>query len=173
MRRPPIPRRRFGVSFILGLLALIVTIAPASAGVGWCRADPIVTLDGAPLQIWVAIPEPYQPYVNGPIEVRIAVPKDVTEKLVVYTDAGFNGHGEEVIWKTLKKGSSSPDGVIPVRVEVKVKFSKKALKAAFGKGVQVPVRVEVIQNGASQWFEGTHTNTKFEIAVIGQAEQED
>jgi hypothetical protein len=172
MRRLHIWRRQSIISFALGLLALLLVSSPVSAGVGWCRADPIVTINGSPLQMWVSIPEIYQPYVKGPIRIRIAVPVEIGDLAVTHLDEGFNGYGEEVIWATHDK-PVRPDGTIPVKVRVKVEFNRKALKADFGPGVKVPVRVEVIYDGESQWYEGTHTQTKFVVAVTADSEQTD
>ena len=169
MRRTRFLGRRLGVSFLLGLLTLVVTAAPVGAGVGWCRADPIVTINGVPLQIWVSIPDIYEPYVNGPIKVRIAVPEDVTDLQVVHLDAGFNGHGETVIWATNGR-SPRADGSIPVKVRIKVPFNKRALRADFGPQVEVPVQAEVVVNGTSEWYEGTHTSFKFAVALTAESE---
>jgi hypothetical protein len=55
-------RRRGLLAILVGLIASIVVAVPALAGVGWCRADPVVRLNGTDVQIWVAIPEwTYEP----------------------------------------------------------------------------------------------------------------
>lgn len=138
--------RRYVVAGILGLVALLVFAVPAGAGVSWCRADPIVDLNGKRVQIWVAVPEQYVDKVTGPIEVQINVPNSVSRK-VVMLDAGFNGYGEKVTFTT-NNGTLMPDGSFWMTVIVRVPMN--------GFWQSVPVQVEVIHpNGETQYFNGS------------------
>lgn len=144
MRRIPIPKR-LSAALLMGLLALILTAVPALAGVTWCRADPIVKLNGEEVQIWVAVPKEYASKVTGPIDITITVPRNVSTK-VLLLDAGFNGYGEKV--KFVKSGSMLPGGIIPMTVVARVPM--KGVRAT------VPVQMEIIHNGqASQFFYGS------------------
>lgn len=174
-RSTPLLRR--SAALLLGLLALIIMATPASAGRRWCAVDPIVTIDGVPVQIWVAVPVEYQAYVNDAIEVKIKSPKHL-KRALIFTDAGFNGHGEKVSWGDLKD-EIEHDGLTPVAVEVKVKFDKKQmeedfgkdeLEAELGKGMEIPLQVTVNIGDVTDSFEthvmyGNHKKTKFQVAV--------
>jgi hypothetical protein len=159
--------RRFSISLTLGVLALMLMALPASAGRSWCARDPIVSLDGTPVQVWVAIPDEFVPYANGPIEVKFKAPKSIKERKVLYTDSGFNGHGEKVSWSDLK-GASTINGLIPLEIEVRVHMDQKKVDNAFGKDTPVPVQVTVNQGETTEsWIEyGTSRNTKFSVVVM-------
>jgi hypothetical protein len=175
MKRTVTARR--STALLLGLLALLILAAPASAGRRWCAKDPIVTIDGVPVQIWVAVPEEYQAYVNDAVDVKVKSPKGL-ERKVIFIDEGFNGHGEKVSWGEIKDENPG-DGLIPVGIEVKVKFDmkrmekeigKQALEADLGKEMQVPVQVTVNIGEVTETFEtvveyGTHKKTRFQVSV--------
>lgn len=131
---------------MLGLVALLVFAVPASAGVSWCRADPIVELNGKRVQIWVAIPEQYLDKVSGPIDVQINVPTSVSRK-VVFLDSGFNGYGEKVTFTT-NNGTLMPGGSFYMTFVVRVPMD--------GFWQSVPVQVEVVHpNGEQQYYYGS------------------
>jgi hypothetical protein len=152
-------------ALLLSLLAVLVLSMPAAAGVRWCHADPIVRLNGTAVQFWVAIPEEYTQYVNGPIDIKIEVPRGVTTELL-YTDPGFNGHGEKVMFGHLPAGRVSQDGSFDVRITVKVPFNSSAVK----RNQKIPVMVDVTpSDGVPAHVEfGHNKSTTFTITVRGQ-----
>jgi hypothetical protein len=161
--------RRRSLALLAGLLAMLVFSMPAGASVRWCHADPIVRVDGVELQFWVAVPEEYVPYVNGAIDIRIRVPKSVTDRQVLFIDKGFNGYGEKVTWGDLT--TPVVNGQIPMEITVKVPFDRKKLDQALGtRGVLPPVQVEVIQDGVSSFYYGDSKQTRFLITLIVQDE---
>jgi hypothetical protein len=149
MRRNPL-LKRLSAAATLGLLALLVLTIPAGAwGVTWCRVDPIVELNGKRVQIWVAVPQEYAGKVTGPIQVEINVPSTVSKKLL-FTDAGFNGHGETVTF-TSNNGTLLPDTSFWMTFVVQVPMN--------GFYQQVPVQVEVVNpNGSKQYYYGSQYN---------------
>ena len=156
-------RRRGLAAILIGLIAALVVSVPALASLGWCRADPIVRLNGAEVQIWVAIPEQYRPLVNGPIDVTIKTPEGVTRE-VVMLDSGFNGYGEIVTFEDKLAGWVKPDGSFPMKVKVRVPMNL----AGMSNSTLIPVEVEVIpENGNSQHFTGTHHVTSFTMPIQG------
>ena len=125
--------RRFFSAF-LPLLAILLLSVPAQAGLGWCRSDPILTLDGKQVQVLVYIPGEYEPLVDNPTRVEIKTPQQVSRKLIM-TDAGLNNKGYDVsfsdigdsearmtstsyrIWVHVKPPIKTSD-IVPVMVEV-------------------------------------------------------
>ncbi len=154
--------RRLVISAIMPLLAVIFLAVPADAGLIWCKADPIVRLNGTDVQIWVAVPEEYQSYVNGPIDVEVQTPELVTRE-VIFTDAGFNGHGEVVRFTDLD-GTVLSDA-FPVIIRVTVPLDRSLL----GTEVAVPVQVQAIpDNGPALTLIGTTALTQVGLAVTGR-----
>lgn len=138
-------------ALVCGLLAALVLTMPASAGVSWCRADPIVRIQGYDVQMWVGVPSGYEQYVTGPISFKIDTPPGY-ERKVIMTDAGFNGYGEVVTWG---------DTWGQARLSVKVPMNQ----AALGWGVQVPVELTIASPWGTQVVYGTHTGTYLSVPL--------
>lgn len=152
--------RRFSASLLLGVLTLLLVSAPASAGRGWCARDPLVRIDGTEVQIWIAIPDDFVPYVKDKVKLKIAAPKG-SSRQVLFTDEGFNGHGEEVSWADAKPTS---DGSRPMDIEVHVIVDQGRIDKVFGKNTLVPVQVIVNVGAETQTFGYASTkNNKFSI----------
>jgi hypothetical protein len=148
--------RRLTTALSLGLLALLILAAPVGAGVTWCRVDPIVRLNGTVVQILVAVPNQYVAAVNGPIAVDIATDRTVAHELL-FTDAGFNGHGETVAFGNYvqyQPPRSLADNEFPVQIKISVPIDGLLLPVG---GLPVPVEVTVIpDNGPPIVYYGTH-----------------
>lgn len=150
MRRISIAKR-LSAALITGMLAMLILTIPASAGVTWCRADPIVEVEGYRVQILVGVPEGYEQYVNGPIKTKIDVPRGLTRK-VIFLDAGFNGYGETVTWGDLSNA---------VRLTVQVPMDQNRL----GSGVTVPVEVTIISPWGTKVIYGNHLNAQITVPL--------
>ena len=141
--------KRFTGSVTLALVALVLLVAPASAGREWCAKDPVVSLNGTAVQILVAVPEEYVPAVTGSIDVLIAVPSGV-ESDVVFLDAGFNGYGETVSFQAAG-GTVAADGSFDVSVRASVPVNQRTLRELGLPNGAIPVQVTVITNGKLIW----------------------
>jgi len=129
--------RRILAKFAVVLFTLVSWAAPASAGMAWCKSDPVVTLNNAIVDVSVAIPLEYVPLVNGPVQYEIQTPVS-TKRQVIVNDVGYNGHGSEVIFKD---GSGTvKDGQIPTTVRVYIPIDKGRLAP----GEVVPAELTVI-----------------------------
>ena len=126
-------------ALLLGLLAVLMMAAPASAGRTWCARDPIVRIQGTELQILVAVPEEYAPFVNGPVHVAIHTPSWASPELL-FVDAGFNGHGETVIFSNLPGNPAYNPSRTQINIDVVVPFAYDQLP----RNTQVPVQVTLI-----------------------------
>jgi hypothetical protein len=122
--------RRFLFAIPLGLIAMLLLATPALAGVSWCRADPMISLNGKVSNTWVSTPkEKFLERATGPTEVVYTIPAGVEHELIV-TDNGF-GYGYDVRFIESASMHVNADGSIPVHVAVYVPSSTK-----------MPVRVE-------------------------------
>ncbi len=151
----------------------MMTAAPALAGRGWCRADPIVSFDGSEVQIWVEMPAEYEAYVNGPIEVTMRHPKGV-ETEVLFTDSGFNGYGEVVNFKKNGWGNSAcvncaeaSADAFPVDFEASVSLDAKSLKKDLGvKAKDVPLRLAIVDSTGQEYMvEATNKGTRLTVMM--------
>ncbi len=136
---------------VCGLLATMFLTMPTFAGVSWCRADPIVRIEGHQIQMWVGVPSGYEQYVTGPISFKIDTPSHFS-RVVVMTDEGFNGYGETVQWGNTYN---------QVKLTVKIPMNQ----AALGTGVQVPVELTILSPWGLHVIYGTHTGTYLNVPL--------
>jgi len=169
--------RRFTVAAMVGLIAVLTLALPASATRGWCARDPIVTIGGTTVQIWVAIPDGFEPFVEDAVEVKVKAPKNLARRLI-YTDEGFNGHGEKVSWGDVNDENPN-DGIAPIEIEVKVKFDISDMEKAFGKdrlktelneNGEVPIQVTVNVGKITQEYDtiveyGSNNKTRVQVSI--------
>jgi hypothetical protein len=144
--------RRSLLCLVLVIIATLLFASPASAGRRWCARDPIVSLDGHAVQVWVAIPEEYVPLVNGPIEVEFRTPAGMSRS-VVMTDDGFNGFGEAVTFSDDSMSKINAHGAFTVQIWVSVPIDEDQLDAA-AKARRFPAQITVIESSRTQVFHG-------------------
>jgi hypothetical protein len=157
--------RKWTISLALGLLAMLVLATPALAGRGWCARDPIVALNGADLQVWVAVPEEYQYLVTGPIDVEFNTPAGV-ERGIVFVDEGFNGYGETIRFSDHLNRRVSSQGEFTVRITASVSIDE-ALARRNIDAQRVPLRITIIENGQTRVVSGMNTGTTIETRIEG------
>jgi hypothetical protein len=153
--------KRMLIAPVVAILTLIMTLAPAGAGWGWCPVDPIVELNGTEVEIWVAIPEPFEEHVTGPVDFKIGVPKEVSTK-VVFLDEGYNGYSEVV--KFVPNGTSvNPDGTFQVDVHARVPLKKMHID-----GLKAEMMLWVVfPDGSTQEWHGMANNMKVSFTMQG------
>lgn len=152
--------RRWLTSSSLAVILLVAFSGQIFAG-GWCRADPIVEINGEEIQVWVAIPENMQRAVNGPIEVQFSKPWKA-DAHVVYLDEGFNGHGERVRFFT--GTSARSDGSMDIQIFVQIPVDSSKLPPGVW---TVPVQLEIITDKGKKVVDGTHWWTSTTVRVGG------
>ncbi len=115
----PIDRRRIITGGLAGGLAAAGLAVPsASAGFrGWCRTDPLISLDGELANIFVSAPFKMLVKNSGPVDYVVTVPEGVKAHLILL-GVGF-GRGERCRFQTSRKLKKTEEG-IEVRIEVKV-----------------------------------------------------
>jgi hypothetical protein len=114
---------------VSAFLALVCFVVPAQAGIGWCKTDPIVLIDGQIADIFVSAPLDAPLRVTGPTVIVVTLPVGVVGA-VVLTDLGF-GRGEQVSFNSSHALRVTADG-IQVRIAVYVPATTH----------DMPVRVE-------------------------------
>jgi hypothetical protein len=149
--------RRFAPIAFAALLVLGSVAMPVRAGKGWCRSDPVVSLNGVNLQFWIAIPLDDQSDVIGSIMITFLAPRS-SNLTLVSSDPGFNGFGETV--QLASNGSRiNPDGSFTVRVSVSVPLRGND---------DVPLQVEVVpESGESVVVEGDATGVSLTLTLLG------
>jgi hypothetical protein len=146
------------------LLALLVLVMPAAAGVSWCRADPIVELNGTSVQVWVAVGEEHEHLVSGPIQVTVYTPDRVRTR-TTFLDSGFNGFGEVVQFRN--RGWMDRYGRFDVDIEVEVPLNSWQVRREFGMR-DVPILVQVITgDGQEISVEGRSSGTEISFELRG------
>lgn len=159
MLQPSAGRRT--AALLLGLLALLVVAMPASAGRAWCARDPIVTIQGTQLQILIAIPEEYVPYVNGPIHVDVRTP-DWAPADLLFVDDGYNGYGEFVTFSIINGNPVYDPSKTQTNVDVMVPIAYDKLPP----NTQVPVQVTLIPGkGATKVKNGNARSTSVGLVL--------
>lgn len=159
--------KRLLLSTLLTMVTALAVALPAEAGLEWCPRDPIVRLNGTTVQILVAIPQQYVEHVTGPTVVEITTPKGTNRELL-FTDDGFGGHGESVIFSD----SSSPRGQeragrrsirsLPVEIRVQVPVDESRLTP----GETIPVMMTVLpEHGGQMVVCGDNRGTRAEVVI--------
>ena len=143
-------RRSVCCALAFAVLALALTVPGAAAGVGWCRTDPVVVIDGRLADIFVSAQFVDLLNVTGPTEIVISTPVEVDVTLAIAT-LGF-GYGEVVSFEESRSLKVTSDG-IDVRIKVRVPALSDAMPvrvefAAHVVGILQPVAVE---GHANEW----------------------
>ncbi len=153
--------RRAGTVGIIVVLALVLNVQFVEAGRLWCKADPVVTLDGRIVSISLAIPLEYLLLVDGPTIIEITTPPEV-ERQVIVNDVGFL-HGSIVTFKD--GGGAVKDGRIPVTINASVSVNDAWLKP----GETVPMQITILTDYLRyETVTGTTENTTMELVVYGR-----
>ena len=142
--------KRLATAAIVALLALTVAAAPASAGFGWCRSDPLVQIDGHLVDIFVSAPLLAPLKVTGPNQIVVTTPAGVESRLILKT-LGF-GKGEKMTFKTSSALKTTAQGVeVQVAVYVPSGDSSMPVSVEFAPdvlGILAPARAE---GSANEW----------------------
>src|SRR5215203_4765375 len=116
------PRRRrvlFGPSarwaLTLMTVLMVLSASTATAGVGWCRSDPVIMVNGNIADMFVSAPADALLVVTGPTQIVVTTPPDVDAVLIVST-LGF-GRGEIVEFEQSRSFKIRDDG-IELRIQV-------------------------------------------------------
>ena len=98
------------VPIVLAAVAFLLIVAPVDAGRRWCQKDPIFSVAGTSVPLYVSVYDDQQSHVTGPIAVTLSVPVGVSV-VVTYVDNGFNGYGDKISVVTNSKLRVTSKGV--------------------------------------------------------------
>ena len=128
--RNPIAHRRWLCrGLVFAIVTLGLAVPTANAGIGWCRTDPVVVIDGQIADIFVSARFDDLTKVTGPTEIVVATPVGIDGQLAIAT-IGF-GYGEKVTFQESPSLQVTTEGI-----ELRIKFRVPARSDA------MPIRVE-------------------------------
>lgn len=153
--------RRLIVTLGIVLSAFFGMTVPAHADIVWCRTDPIITLNGAVVDLSTSIPFKYVPLVNGPISYQVTTPRG-TDRQLVANDAGYNGYGTKVVF--VDGSGKVQNRKIPTTISVSIPIDTSRLAP----GEVVPTQLTIIADNVSLiTATGTSKLTTATIVVTG------
>jgi hypothetical protein len=85
---------RLAFLILMGVMCLGLGFQRAEAARAWCRADPVIMVDGQLADVFVSSDLAMLTSARGPIQLVIAIPKG-SRGSVALTDVGF-GHGYNI-----------------------------------------------------------------------------
>jgi hypothetical protein len=146
--------KRLALVAALSIFAALIAAAPVGAGISWCRADPVFSLDGKVGHVYLSTHDGLQHLNNSSLDVVIAHPHKVATKLIAI-DGGF-GQGMSVNFRETKKDSTdlvkTPAGYeIEVWTYVPARDSSMPILVEFAPGDGNVVTASVIGT-ANQWI---------------------
>jgi|GEM_PF-6734868 len=152
--------RRSGTAGIVLLLALVLNVQFAEAGRLWCKADPVVTLNGRIVTIALAIPLEYLLLVDGPTLIEITTPPDVDRRLIL-NDIGFL-RGSIVRFKDGEGSVVNRQIPVTITASVPIKTSRLA------PGEVVPLEISLLTDYLHyNTVRGTSDQTTMELVIYG------
>jgi hypothetical protein len=146
---------------LLATVAALLLVFPVGATL-WCKADPVVELNGTLVDVTIAIPLEYVPLVNGPVRYEVRTPVGTRRALVV-ADLGYNGHGTVIEFRD--GGGVVRDGQVPTLIRVEVPIDASRLP----QGQVVPTQLTVLPHNAGLVVVGgTSARTEAELTILGR-----
>jgi hypothetical protein len=133
MKRSPLLSRRALARLLTPLalaLMLVLQVNTASAGIGWCRTDPLITVNGRTGHVYLDSTDAMMTSATGPILLEIRVPVGSTTAAVPL-DSGF-GYGYSITFKEdAELATRGPFSEVRVSAFVPAKDSSLPVKVTF------------------------------------------
>ncbi len=140
----PTHSRILGLTMALLAVAFVAFFArtgDAKAGLAWCASDPIISVNGQEISIWINVPAERVGAVEEAV-IEIHVPRNVSAD-VVFVDQTF--FPEKVVIKKDLPAWNKHSGPMLITGEIEVD----------AEGEPFAVAVEVIDAAGSQWYDGS------------------
>src|SRR3954470_22498567 len=143
-------RRMLRSAAALAVTAVVADRQVSLAGRGWCRSDPLITIEFVPADIFCTARLTAPLHVKGPTEIVVTVPRGVSTALVL-AGPGF-GRGERLRFEEtdrLQQSDSAVDLEIAVYVPAKSDLAIGVEFAPRSVDILAPARAEGFAN---QWI---------------------
>jgi hypothetical protein len=138
------------LTYALLALVLLVAAAPAQAGRKWCQRDPVFSVNGTLVNVFVSVYDDQQTRVTGPVAVTLSVPPGTVAELIS-VDEGFNGFGETVTIVT------NP------RLKVTSRGVQTQIQVGVPSDISMPVLVTVAPESGKAVSQTGRTNTTITV----------
>lgn len=136
---------------VIAIVTLGLAVPTANAGIGWCRTDPVVVIDGQIADIFVSARFDDLSKVTGPTEFVVGTPVGIDGQLAIAT-AGF-GYGEKVTFEEFPSLQVTAEGIeLRIKVRVPARSDAMPIRVEFAPhlvGVLAPVEAE---GHANEWI---------------------
>lgn len=143
--------RRFWTLLSLIAVLTIVAVQPASAARGWCKTDPVITINGEIGDVLAAAPVDAPLLVTGPNKVVITVPAGVNAQFIA-SDLGF-GRGWTVTIATSSALKVNKSGVqMEIKLYVPATDSTMPVRLEFAPRVLGLLSPAYAQGTANSWI---------------------
>lgn len=142
--------KRLVAGLLLVVLALVLSAAPASAGKGWCRTDPVFVIDNRLVSVLVAGQLTALLHVTGPTQVVLTVPEGVAAQHLL-SDLGFLRGVIVSIQRSADLAATSDSVAVHVAVFVPAR-ANIPIWVDVGVGVIGILRPESVQGTANTWI---------------------
>jgi hypothetical protein len=138
--------RRLVCTVALALLATLASVHGGGANSGWCRTDPVITLDGHVASVWVTTAV-FPNWAPGSVaSIVVEIPTNVTPNLV-WIDPN---HGFETFTVSFQTNQWLKS--LPHRIEVRISvFTANPLAPGTGAGVEFAENAEGYPIAASRY----------------------
>jgi hypothetical protein len=138
--------RSLGLGLIvaaIALLSLFGRTGDAKAGFAWCADDPIISVNGQNIQIWVNVPFEDRDQVKV-AHIEFHVPSNADARIVL-VDQTFVPE-KAVIKKDLPAWNGKGDLLVKVKIHIDTRGDH---------GPDFPIRAEVIDAVGTTWYDGS------------------
>lgn len=143
-------RRVMGSAMALAASAVVADRKVSLAGRGWCRSDPLITIEGVPADIFCTARLTSPLHVKGPTQIVVRVPSGVSTALVL-AGPGF-GRGEKVRFEETDRLQRS-DSAVDLEVAVYVPAKKDlAIGVEFAPRIVGILNPDQAEGFANQWI---------------------
>jgi hypothetical protein len=146
-----IRRRSVIWALACSILTLVLAVPGTSAGVGWCRDDPVVVIDGQIADIFVSAQFEDVPEVTGATEIVVSTPVGVDVALAV-AGPGF-GHGEHVSFTESRSLKVTAEGIeVRIKVWVPARSDTMPIRVEFASHVVGVLQPAATEGNANEWI---------------------
>ncbi len=126
----------------VALLSLFGRTGNAKAGFAWCADDPIISINGQEIQVWVNVPSDNLDQVRA-ARIEFHVPRNADARIVLVDQTFFP---EKV---AIKKDLPAWDGTSNLEVKVTIQVDTRV-----DGGPGFPIRAQVIDAMGATWHDG-------------------